>query len=257
MPVDTSAPVKPDEGDGPSVFEETLEAHLQHAETASNEPPPTAAWGATTAVPDGVAQVEAASKETDFDQTVTSQTNAQPDPAVGVQETSSDEQPTPPATPSGPPPQPDPLTELPTAVWYVRPPSGGQFGPAQADMMRGWLNEGRVSPDTLVWREGWADWKEASSVFPQLQPAATAVPEAPPVPTADGDAITSYRPGSRRRNGPNMGLIAVLIAAVLILLLVLIWVLSGGAREPSSGHDSAVAVSVMECSASETSPTAS
>jgi hypothetical protein len=80
----------------------------------------------------------------------------------------------------------DPIDENPEAVWYVRPPSGGQFGPAKGDVMRTWLAEGRVSPDALVWREGWADWQEAEPVFPSLSkrstpppPPASAAPVAP------------------------------------------------------------------------------
>ena len=38
----------------------------------------------------------------------------------------------------------DPLAETPSAVWYVRPRTGGQFGPAAADVMRQWLKEGRA-----------------------------------------------------------------------------------------------------------------
>jgi hypothetical protein len=75
--------------------------------------------------------------------------------------------PAPPAPPSAGPP--DPLTEAPDSVWYVRPPSGGQFGPAPSNVMRGWLPEGRISADSLVWREGWRDWQEAIGVFPQLR----------------------------------------------------------------------------------------
>ena len=62
----------------------------------------------------------------------------------------------------------DPIAEAPTAVWYVRPPSGGQFGPAPGNIMRGWLVEGRVTSDSLVWRDGWPDWRSAASMFPQL-----------------------------------------------------------------------------------------
>jgi hypothetical protein len=69
----------------------------------------------------------------------------------------------------------DPLDEVPTAVWYVRPPSGGQFGPATRDVMRSWLAEGRVSADSLVWREGWRDWSSAADIFPQFA-ADTATP---------------------------------------------------------------------------------
>jgi len=63
---------------------------------------------------------------------------------------------------------PDPLADPAEVVWYVRPPSGGQFGPAHRDLMRAWISEGRVTPDSLVWREGWRDWQEAQSVLPQF-----------------------------------------------------------------------------------------
>ena len=62
----------------------------------------------------------------------------------------------------------DPLAEAGDVVWYVRPTSGGQFGPAKADVMRAWFAEGRVGTDTLVWREGWRDWQEAGGVFPAV-----------------------------------------------------------------------------------------
>src|SRR5207249_3997580 len=39
----------------------------------------------------------------------------------------------------------DPIAEAPAAIWYVRPPTGGQYGPARGDIMRKWLSEGRVS----------------------------------------------------------------------------------------------------------------
>jgi hypothetical protein len=60
----------------------------------------------------------------------------------------------------------DPLGEAPDAVWYLRPPSGGQYGPATQQVMRAWLAEGRVTPDSLVWREGWRDWRGSAEVFP-------------------------------------------------------------------------------------------
>src|SRR5262245_22611632 len=39
----------------------------------------------------------------------------------------------------------DPIAEAPAAIWYVRPPTGGQYGPARGEVMRKWLAEGRVS----------------------------------------------------------------------------------------------------------------
>ncbi len=69
----------------------------------------------------------------------------------------------------------DAIAEAPEAVWYVRPASGGQYGPASGDVMRSWLNDGRVSASSLVWRAGWSDWQTAAAVFPQLINAADSV----------------------------------------------------------------------------------
>ena len=63
----------------------------------------------------------------------------------------------------------DPFDQAPDASWYVRPAAGGQFGPAIGDVMRTWLQEGRVGDDSMVWREGWDEWKDAGQVFPHLQ----------------------------------------------------------------------------------------
>jgi hypothetical protein len=62
----------------------------------------------------------------------------------------------------------DPIAEAPAAVWYVQHPTGGQFGPAAGEVMRGWLAEGRVSSDSMVWRAGWPEWQPAVKLFPQL-----------------------------------------------------------------------------------------
>jgi hypothetical protein len=62
----------------------------------------------------------------------------------------------------------DPIEENPTAVWYVRLATGNQYGPAAGDVFREWIAEGRVTPESLVWREGWDEWQTASVVFPQL-----------------------------------------------------------------------------------------
>ncbi len=118
---------------------------------------------------------------------------------------------------------PDPLAEAPDAVWYVRPPTGGQFGPATADVMRNWITEGRVSPDSLVWREGWRDWQEAGGVFAALGAGPTAgivVPTASAPPTARSPA------GKRSTASPAL-IIIVLVLAVLVLLGVFLYVAFG------------------------------
>lgn len=73
-------------------------------------------------------------------------------------------------TPAASAPKPDPFAEAPTALWYVRPAAGGQYGPATAEIMKTWLDEGRISDDSMVWREGWDNWKNAADVFEQITP---------------------------------------------------------------------------------------
>ncbi|MBQ6109618.1 MAG: DUF4339 domain-containing protein, partial [Thermoguttaceae bacterium] len=63
---------------------------------------------------------------------------------------------------------PDPFEGPADIVWYVRPASGEQLGPVDRDIIKRWLAENRIAQDTLVWREGWADWKNAGDVFEQL-----------------------------------------------------------------------------------------
>lgn len=129
--------------------------------------------------------------------------------------------------PAVPPPAPplvggmptiDPISESPHAVWYVRLVSGDQFGPAAGEAMRRWLDEGRVPPGCLVWREGWPEWRPSEATFavvaqrvppaiPGAAPAVSAAPTARPpspasslglggstAPVAYGSAIPSADP---------------------------------------------------------------
>jgi hypothetical protein len=151
-----------------------------------------------------------------------------------------------------PAPLADPLAEAPEACWYVRPPSGGQYGPARANIMRQWINEGRVTPDSLVWREGWPDWKLAGETFTNLPPAAVgpAIPGAPMVqPSASHAAVQPASPTGGafsgvvssgpaaepgrgpavyRRKNKSIQLIALgfLFIALIVLTGLLVWVLS-------------------------------
>ena len=77
----------------------------------------------------------------------------------------------PPASPETDLGELDPIAIGPHLIWYVRPPSGGQYGPAEGDVMRQWLNEGRVTAESLVWQEGWDEWRSAIEVFPEIGPA--------------------------------------------------------------------------------------
>ncbi|MFO1062396.1 MAG: DUF4339 domain-containing protein [Pirellulales bacterium] len=59
-------------------------------------------------------------------------------------------------------PLPAAVAESPLSVWYVRPATGGQFGPADGKVFVQWLSDGRVAPEAYVWRDGWPDWQPAS-----------------------------------------------------------------------------------------------
>lgn len=139
--------------------------------------------------------------------------------------------PVPGAMPMGMRPPGDPIGEAPQAQWYVRPPAGGQYGPARGDVMRGWIAEGRVSADSLVWREGFADWVSASQLFPSLAAAtptqAAAEPAAPVAGTRSTRKLQQYE--ARKKGMSTLAIvgIAVLGIAALALAIVLAVVLSG------------------------------
>src|SRR5262249_9561241 len=128
-----------------------------------------------------------------------------------------------PSSASAPPPaaaaaSADPIAEAPAAIWYVRPPSGGQYGPAKGDVMRKWLEEGRVSSDSLVGREGWTDWQPAGKFSPNWQPAAApvAVVAGPGAPISAGSA----RPAAGRVSGKPRATSGAKIAGLVFLALV-------------------------------------
>ncbi len=122
----------------------------------------------------------------------------------------------------------DPIDEAPHAVWYVRPPTGGQYGPASGEIMRKWVGEGRVSGDSLIWREGWADWKTAASQFPEIGggPGGASAPPPPagitnPVITspaaATGSPASPVRTYPRRRNNNSLAMVLVIVLTLAAL----------------------------------------
>ena len=115
-------------------------------------------------------------------------------------------------------------------IWYIRPPSGGQFGPAPGELMRTWISEGRVSADSLVWREGWRDWQEAGAVFPKLPgnqlvdmlESIPAVPAAAHTQSAASSQSHQPKSGASSDRG-QMALLIVLSVLVVVLLIIFIY----------------------------------
>ena len=149
-------------------------------------------------------------------------------------------------------PQPsvrDPIAEAPGAVWYVRHPVAGQFGPAPAELFRQWLNEGRITADSLVWREGWIDWQTARSIFPQFAPAPVATPQLPfePAP-APSDAfgipeVVPMLPGikhggrSRKKTDKTMMIMTLGMLVLLVVLGIIFVIVLNSSRQLSPPPD--------------------
>jgi hypothetical protein len=147
----------------------------------------------------------------------------------------------------------DPIAEAPHLHWYVLPPgSMTKFGPAPGDMMRSWIGEGRVAADSLVWREGWPQWRVASTVFSQFTAAgrgdveavatqarqdAASAPAARAVrgavilgvddfaPQASSDNVSRRATKPKRARDRTNLIIGLLATLVLVLLPLLIYVL--------------------------------
>jgi len=129
----------------------------------------------------------------------------------------------------------DPIAEAPAAIWYVRPPTGGQYGPARGEIMRKWIAEGRVSSDSLVWREGWTDWQSAGKLFPTLQAAggvatAATVPHAvsttvPLSPRSSTRTVSRYEAKKRDNSSLAIAILVGLGIVCLVLVGILVYVL--------------------------------
>jgi hypothetical protein len=129
------------------------------------------------------------------------------------------------------PPAGDPISEAPMAIWYVRPTAGGQYGPARGDVMRKWLTEGRVTTDSLVWREGWPDWRPAAKVFPDLNSKATTTGAVvgPVIPDAPRRVI---RPPRKASTAQGVGIVITLAVVCIGLFAALLYVLMNSGSPP-------------------------
>lgn len=117
--------------------------------------------------------------------------------------------------------------------WYYHAPGEGRIGPLSADELRKRYAERRIQRDTLVWREGMAEWQPLERIADEIDlfsvtpdtsrppplPAAMPSPMTPAAATARGYGHAGHRvarPEPRRMNGC---LIALIIGAVLAIPL--------------------------------------
>ena len=76
--------------------------------------------------------------------------------------------------PPPPPSPPPPVTEVRPATGKPREPSyfvydGIIVGPVKASLLRRGVEQGKVSPEALVWRDGWLEWKILSQTTTELE----------------------------------------------------------------------------------------
>lgn len=62
----------------------------------------------------------------------------------------------------------DETSDVSNALWMVNV-NGQEYGPATIEVVHSWINEFRIGPKTLVWRQGWKSWREAKNVFPEIK----------------------------------------------------------------------------------------
>ena len=118
--------------------------------------------------------------------------------------------PTPPKNPTLSEPQ---SNELPASLlpyvdsrWYVRPPSGGQYGPATTHTLLDWIQQRRVTADSLVWREGLENWGIVREVIPEpfggLPPTNGPTAQLPPTQSSPITSPPDAKP-QQSTNPPN------------------------------------------------------
>lgn len=100
-----------------------------------------------------------------------------------------------------------------TVVWYVQAANGQRFGPATGPIIKTWIQEKRIGPTMLVWREGWPEWLQAKHVFPEVaqmfKPAGTKEKTTvPPTVTKPKPAPTISASSKTKTPVPDLGNVA-------------------------------------------------
>jgi hypothetical protein len=82
--------------------------------------------------------------------------------------------------------------------------------------MRKWIGEGRISADSMVWREGWEDWRSGGEVFPYLRSAGNPAALTPAPVTY---APSTPEPSARGRGYPHRRQSSLALAITTVVVL--------------------------------------
>lgn len=137
------------------------------------------------------------------------------------------------------------------ARWFVRPPSGGVYGPADTSTLASWIAQRRVTADSYIWRDGMEVWRIAIELMPDafvgnsgsaehaLAPPPVNLPESPvPAPYEMPETQSRLKPElakakanldqrRQRRKKQTWIILGLLMVIALGLLTTLFVVLSG------------------------------
>ena len=101
--------------------------------------------------------------------------------------------------------------------WYYATADGQQLGPLPAAELAALARRGAIGPQTLVWREGLAQWCPLSAVAVELGLAA------PPPPPLPGQARTAMPAPPPRRTGC---IVAVVLGVALLVLVAVLGIMA-------------------------------
>lgn len=145
---------------------------------------------------------------------------------------------------------PQSLTFHSDARWFVRPPSGGVYGPADTSTLINWISQRRVTADSYLWRDGMEIWRIAVEMIPDafvatpdsspdlIAPPPVSLPDAlPPVTESEKDKETQLpnaaiakakanldqrRKKKRKQTWIILGLLATIALALIATLVVVL-----------------------------------
>ncbi|EMI53590.1 hypothetical protein RSSM_04930 [Rhodopirellula sallentina SM41] len=255
---ETSTPI-----DSRASYESESEGDTGPLATSARQSPQTTPSNAVAAVNGESGSVSGAGATAVADSSVEREIASRPSSVRGTGPASESAEPV--ATPSpapnvinGPAPSTQEILGDASSTWYVRPPSGGQYGPANGPTLGQWIEEGRVADTAMLWRDGWPDWRIAKEVLPVFSNGATgivsdraAVSSAPaatppgveapaPTGTVSGDGVPDEASDSRveiraggkvldtnkkRMSRKRVAISATLACVFIVLLVALIVVL--------------------------------
>ena len=106
--------------------------------------------------------------------------------------------------------------------WFVQTYVGDQFGPLTKEELDDWVTQGRLTGDCHVFQEGWPEWREGRTVYPELE--FVAADDEVELAQSDGDkvdrTVSSSEPNWYTvRTGLSMTSSSTVVGIVALLLL--------------------------------------